>query len=332
MNGPLRFGIISFAHLHAASYARCLQTLPETRLVAISDDEEPRGQTWAAQLGVPFHAGYHDLLRRDDIDVVVVTTPNAGHAAATIAAAQAGKHVLCEKPLTTTVADGRAMIEACRANGVALGTAFPCRYIPAVARVKEQVEAGKLGKILAVAGTNQGGMPGGWFLDPVLAGGGAVMDHTVHVADLIRWLTGAEFSEVYAEVGTLFHEIPIDDAGLLSFSLTDGTFGTLDCSWSRRPEYPTGGGVTMNILGSEGYLSVDAFSQVIQLYTDQPRARWVHWGSDMDLLMIQDFARRILADQPPAISGEDGLRAAELALGAYRSAASGQPVALPLPM
>jgi predicted dehydrogenase len=252
------------------------------------------------------------------------------HAVATINAAAAGKHVLCEKPLATTVADGQAMIAACRQAGVALGTAFPCRYIPAVARVKEQTDAGKLGKILAIAGTNQGRMPGGWFVDKALSGGGAVMDHTVHVADLIRWFTGAEFTEVYCEADTLFHDLDIDDSGLLSFSLSDGSFGTLDCSWSRLPHYPTWGGVTMNILGTDGYVSIDAFGQTLAVYTEEPRVSWIHWGSDMDYLMIQDFARRISHGQPPAITGEDGLAAAELAIAAYRSAVTHRPVKLPL--
>ncbi len=327
---PLRFGIISFAHLHAAGYARCLQANPETQLVAIADEDAQRGQEWAQRLGVPWHPNYHELILRDDIDAVIVTTENVKHAAATMDAARAGKHVLCEKPLSTTVADGRAMIEACRQAGVALGTAFPCRYLPAVSRVKEQVDAGKLGKLLAIAGTNQGRMPGGWFIDKALSGGGAVMDHAVHVADLIRWLTGAEFADVYCEADMLFHDIGIDDSGLLSFSLTDGTICTLDCSWSRLPHYPTWGSITLNLWGTEGYVSIDAFKQMIEVYTEEPRASWVYWGSDMDSLMIQDFARRVSRGEPPAITGEDGLRAVELALGAYRSAETHRAVKLPM--
>jgi predicted dehydrogenase len=327
---PFRFGIISFAHLHAAGYARCLQANPETQLVAIADDNPQRGQEWAQRLGVPWHPNYHELILRDDIDAVIVTTENVKHTNATIEAARAGKHVLCEKPLATSLADGRAMVAACQQAGVALGTAFPCRYLSAVSRVKEQVDAGKLGKILAIAGTNQGRMPGGWFIDKALSGGGAVMDHTVHVADLIRWLTGAEFADVYCEADTLFNDIGIDDAGLLSFSLTDGAICTLDCSWSRLPHYPTWGGITLNLVGTDGYVSIDAFKQMIEVYTEEPRASWVHWGSDMDYLMIQDFARRVSRGEPPTITGEDGLRAVELALGAYRSAETHQPVKLPL--
>ncbi len=327
---PLRFGIISFAHMHATSYARCIQANPDTELVAVADPDAERGQTWAGRFGVPLYTDHRELLARDDIDAVIVTTANVEHAAMTIDAAAAGKHVLCEKPLATTVADGRAMIDACARAGVFLGTAFPCRYLPAVSRVKGQVDAGKLGKILAIAGANRGWMPGGWFVDRAQSGGGAVMDHTVHVADLIRWFTGAEFAEVYAEAGTLFHDLDIDDAGLLSFSMTDGTICTLDASWSRLPHYRGWGDVSMSILGEDGYVSIDSLSQALMLSNEERGATWIGWGSDMDYLLIEDFARRVSRGEPPAITGEDGLAATALALAAYRSAETGQPVKLPL--
>jgi UDP-N-acetylglucosamine 3-dehydrogenase len=156
------------------------------------------------------------------------------------------------------------------------------------------------------------------------------MDHTVHVADLIRWFTGAEFAEVYAEAGTLFHDLDIDDAGLLSFSMTDGTICSIDCSWSRLPHYTGWGDVALNVLGEDGYVSIDSLAQVLALYTEEPRSGWVGWGSDMDTLLIADFARRVARGEPPAITGEDGLAAMELALAAYRSAETGRPVKLPL--
>ena len=84
------------------------------------------------------------------------------------------------------------MIDACKANGVLLQTAFPVRYNTTVVRAKQMIDEGKLGRILAMKGTNRGRNPGGWFVDPELSGGGAVIDHTVHVADIMRWITGAE--------------------------------------------------------------------------------------------------------------------------------------------
>ncbi len=104
-------------------------------------------------------------------------------------AAQHGVHVLCEKPIATTLEDARAMIASCERAQVKLMIAYPpVRYNTPVLRVKEMVERGAVGEVLAIRGTNHGRLPGGWFVEPELSGGGAVLDHTVHVIDLIRWI------------------------------------------------------------------------------------------------------------------------------------------------
>src|SRR5690606_1508896 len=115
------------------------------------------------------------------------------------------------------------MIEVCKENGVLLGTAFPVRFNTPFVKAKKIVEEGRLGKILAMKGTNRGKNPGGWFVDKEQSGGGAVFDHTVHVVDVIRWLTNAEVCEVYAEIGfQKFSDIPIDDSGIITMEFTNG--------------------------------------------------------------------------------------------------------------
>ena len=116
-----------------------------------------------------------------------------------------------------------------------LQIAFPVRFHPVFVELKQVLDRGDLGRILSVECTNHGSMPGGWFIDSELSGGGAVIDHTVHVIDLLRWFWGAEVTEVFAEVGdSLVHPgLGIDDAGMLSFTLANGVYGTLDTSWSR---------------------------------------------------------------------------------------------------
>jgi predicted dehydrogenase len=111
-------------------------------------------------------------------DAVIICSENVHHRALTLMAAQAGKPVLCEKPLATTPDDARAMVDACNSANVPLFTAFPCRFSPAFQTLKEAAHRGDLGEILAVRGTNRGKCPGGWFVDLALSGGGAVMDHT----------------------------------------------------------------------------------------------------------------------------------------------------------
>lgn len=323
---PLKIGMISLSHGHAYSYMHEMSSLTETVLVGIADEEPVRGKEAADKYGVPYYSDYGDLLA-SEADAVVICSTNARHAELVKASAAAGKHVLCEKPLGIDREEMREMIEACRAGGVKLMTAFPCRYLSGVVQAKEAIDRGEIGDILAMKGTNRGKMPGGWFTDRERSGGGAVLDHTVHVADLMSWFLGnAEATEVYAQVGTLFHEVDIDDAGMLHFRFDNGVFGVLDPSWSRPAAFPTWGDVTLEIIGTKGVISIDAFSQKNEVYGGQSGTHWDYWGDNMDRLMIRDFARSIIRGIPVPVTGEDGERAARIALMAYESAALGRPV------
>ncbi|NLF75763.1 MAG: Gfo/Idh/MocA family oxidoreductase, partial [Chloroflexi bacterium] len=218
-------------------------------------------------------------------------------------------------------------------HGTRLQVAFPVRFTPPVQRLKETLDQGKLGRIYGVKTTNHGRMPGGWFIDKALSGGGAVIDHTVHVIDLLRWFWQTEVTEVYAEVGyELFYPgLDIDDAGMLSFKLANGAYGTLDTSWSRPASYPTWGDVTIEVVGEQGTARLDAFRQFLQVSSNQAgMMQWVGWGSNGDLGLMRDFVGMIEEGREPSITGLDGLKALEVALAAYRSAERGAPVNLPL--
>ena len=218
----VKVGMISFAHMHAYSYASCLKELPNAEIVAIYNEDTSVADDLCRRFGGKFFDDYHKLLE-EDLDAVIVCSANADHKEHVTAAAEAGKAVLCEKPIATTVEDGQEMIEACEKAGVKFGIAFPCRYIPAVRRAKEAVESGQIGRIIGIKGTNHGSMPGGWFTQKEKSGGGAVMDHTVHVVDLWRWFLKSEVVEVYAESDTLMHQIEVDDCGILTLLLITGS-------------------------------------------------------------------------------------------------------------
>jgi UDP-N-acetylglucosamine 3-dehydrogenase len=298
----MRIGIISFAHMHAASYAQSLQEIHDLDIefTGIYDDDETRGRHYADKYGVHFYGNYQDLL--NDIDAVIVTSENAKHHAYVLAAAKAKKHILCEKPLATTLDDAKEMVEVCRENNVFLGTAFPCRFNTTILRAKQIIDEGKLGRILAIRGTNRGTNPGGWFVDPKLSGGGALMDHTVHVTDLMRWFLRSEVKEVYAEKGHFSLESPIDDTGIVTLEFKNGVFATIDCSWSRNKNYPTWGDVTLEIVGTDGTLTVDAFAQKLHVYSDVTGVKWDYWGDDMDLGLIRNFVSSIMQKTPPLVS------------------------------
>lgn len=329
----IKIGILSFAHMHAHSYAHAINALPDAHLVGVADHDADRARDCAAQYGTTAFGSYEALVAAD-IDAVVIGSENARHRELTELAAAAGRHVLCEKPIATTVADGEAMIAACREAGVQLMTAFPCRFSPAMVRLKSAVEEGAIGPVRGIRGTNRGRCPFGWFVDRSLSGGGAVIDHTVHVTDLMRWLLGSEVRDVYAEIGNGLHHQEWDDTGFLTMEFENGVFATLDTSWSRPKAFPTWGDVTMSVVGESGVINLDMFSQNLIQYSDRTGGvggvggvTWEHWGSNIDLLMIQAFVDAIQGDKPVPVTGEDGLRATEVALAAYRSAEAGRPVA-----
>ncbi len=323
-----RVGIISVAHMHALSYANALNTLG-VGVAGVYDTDAARGAEMAERFGTRFFDEL-DTLLAEGLDAVIVCSENAKHRVHVEAAAGRVPHILCEKPIATTVEDAQAMIDVCKAAGSKLQIAFPVRFAPPVQRLKDLLKSGTLGRLISAKCTNHGRMPGGWFIDKEKAGGGAVIDHTVHVMDVLRWALGTEVTEVYAEVGHgLLHDTEIDDAGMLSFSLENGMYGTLDTSWSRPENYAIWGDVTLEILGERGLVRVDAFKQTLTL-TSAPahKTEWVGWGSDADLGLVQDFLEMIQTGREPSITGEDGLKALEVALAAYRSADIQKPVSL----
>jgi len=327
----VKIGMMSFAHMHAGSYAHSIVTRTDTEMVGIADHDPARAQRMAQQFGTRAFESYEALLAEPGLDAVVVCSENVRHRALVELAASAGKHVLCEKPLATSIADGEAMIAACERAGVQLMTAFPCRYSPIMQRMKAVLDGGDAGRVLAMRGTNRGRNPGGWFSVPAESGGGATMDHTVHVTDLMRWILQDEVKEVYAEVSNGISHANFDDVGFLSLTFQKGVFGTLDASWSRPKTFPTWGDVTLDVITEKGTLSMDMFAQNLVLYSDKSNSvSWHNWGGNMDDGLVAAFAKAVAEGSPVPITGEDGLRAAEVAFAAYRSAETQAPVALPL--
>ena len=316
----LRVGLVSWAHVHAPGLARTLAALPQVEFVGSCDE------TGAAHDGRT-HPSLEALLKESE--AVVLASTNAAHRRYTLDAAAAGVHVLCEKPLATTVADARAMLDACRDARVQLGVALPVRSSPAMVALKDAIESGRLGVVRAVRATNPGQYPGRWFGDRREAGGGAAMDHTVHVADALRWLLADEVVRVHAELGSFLYGLPVEDCGLLTLDLSRGAFASIDCSWSRPQTYPTWGGVTMHVVGERGTVDVDVFRQSLTHYDDAAGVtKLVGWGDDLNTLMVGSFVDAIIAGRPVPISGEDGLRSLEVVVAAYRSAELRRPVAI----
>ncbi|ELZ32615.1 dehydrogenase [Halogeometricum pallidum JCM 14848] len=325
----VRIGICSTAHLHADSYAAALSEHPDAEVVGVTDVGErvADARAKAEEYGVEF-------LEPDELlaaaDGIVVCSTNADHLAWVERAADAGVDVLCEKPLAPSVSEARAIAEAGREAGIHVGVAMPLRFSQPVRNAKTAMEDGLLGDLRFLSGTNRGQMPGSWFVEEAESGGGAVTDHSVHLVDVVRWITGEEIEEVYAETATRFHDVDVEDVNFLSMQLTDGTEFVLDGSWSKPDEWDFWGDATLRLVGTEGVVSVDCFDQKIKQTrdTEEPGIRSIYWGSNPDEGLVTDFVEAVAGDRPPLKTAADAVNDVLVVEAAYESVERTAPVAV----
>ncbi|MCF3118674.1 Gfo/Idh/MocA family oxidoreductase [Streptomyces arenae] len=336
----MKVAVLSFAHVHAAGYLRLLSRMPGVEVLGCDPDTgraapgEVRGRTLADELGVAYAQTYEEAFAWGP-DAVVVCSENAHHRPLVEQAAAHGVDVLCEKPLAATVEDGEAMVAACRAAGVRLAVAFPVRFSPAYAAVKAAVASGEAGRVLAVDGANNGALPTRarrWFAEPELSGGGALMDHTVHIADLLDDLFGATAPvEVYAQTNNLLYadEVAVETSGLVSVTYADGTVATIDCSWSHPRSHHSWGGLEVTVVGERATLEMDAFDQKVHGFSER-RGQGVElpFGVDLDERMLRAFLYGPEEGGMDVADGEGGLRTLRIVAAGYASARSGVPVAV----
>jgi predicted dehydrogenase len=318
----IRIGVASFEHMHAKSYTRQASLMENVELVGIYDGDEYRGTEMASLFHTTYYSSYDDLLDAG-LDGVIICTNNRDHAPFVVKAAARKVNILVEKPFAVNLEDAEAMLSACKENGVRIMNAFPLRFNPNIIEAKKEIDEGKIGNILCITGINHGKIPSGWFLDRTLSGGGGIMDHTVHLADLIRWFSASEYKNVYCEGGCLLHDKGIDDTGLVMAEMENGVFATIDCSWAHHANYPIWPQVDMEIIGTKGVLEVKAFAQVNH-YVDEAQGKIedISWDEGGDEGLVREFVDVCATGREPLASGLDGARALEVTDGAYRSLAS----------
>jgi predicted dehydrogenase len=323
----VRIGILVPAHVHTGSYVVCLKRNPNAELVGLWDDDIARGETYAKSKEIPFFSDFDTLMAQ--VDAVAITSENLRHGELIERAASHGKHILCEKPLAASEQEEIRIRQAVESSGVRLMTAFPCRFSPAFQRLIDRVTAGEIGSIQAICSTNRGTCPGGWFTEPEKSGGGAMIDHVVHVADLLRVLLKSEPARVQAQTGNNMYGKDWDDTAMVTIEFQNGVFCTLDSSWSRPTGYKTWGDVRMNVVGDSGVIELDMFGPGVDVYSNEGKSHIsAGYVSDLDYMMFDEFVQSIIGNREPSIGMHDGLQAARVAIKGYESARLGQPVSV----
>ena len=354
MTEKIRIGVIGCGagRFHAQQYA----SMPDVELVALAGLEPDRCRQIAEQHHIPHVYGdYAELVARPDVDGVSVCVPNHLHAPMTIAALEAGKHVLVEKPLAASVAEGEAMAEAAARTGRVLMTVFNRRFRNDSQIVKRHVEAGALGQIyFARTGwlRDQGipGGAGGWFTDKARSGGGCLIDLGVHMLDLALWLMGQPRVEsvsaaTRAALGPrgrgLFpgyrqgegDTFDVDDFVAAFLRLESGATLALEVSWAGYIE--KGDRFFVQLWGDEGGATMDVLNYTTQdtlrIYTDVHGTRTEirpQTAGEYEKSVNHEFVRAIRLGRALSPTVEEGLQILRVIEAIYRSAEVGREVML----
>ncbi|MDD9267744.1 Gfo/Idh/MocA family protein [Paenibacillus sp. GCM10023248] len=341
MDKKVRFAVIG-AGVIAPSHAKAIAGNSEAELVAVADVEPDKANKLAEDFSIPYvYRDYQELLKRDDIDAITVAVPSGYHAEVVIAAAEAGKHVLVEKPLDITADSMTRMISACRQADVKLGCVFQRRVTEASIVAKQAIESGKLGKLVLGDAYQKSyrspqyyksaGWRGTWAID----GGGALMNQGVHGIDLIQWLMG-DVHSVFAYSSALVREIEVEDTAVAVVKYKSGAFGVIQGTTSVYPGQET----RFELHGEKGTIIFDdsgfkqwkfadheeAMPQVVPRVGASSDPAQI--ANDGHFILVDDLIQAIRENRDPLVSGEEGRKAVDLILAIYESARTGKEITL----
>lgn len=325
---PFRWGVVGLGRIAETAIAPGIAELEGHELAVVVSRDQGKADRFAAAHGGARGTTSFEQMLEADVDAVYICTPNALHAEQVAAAAAAGKHVLCDKPLATSEADAEKAVEACRSAGVRLGLMFQTRRFEGMTEAADLVRGGSLGRVVMAqvemsAGRN---LPKGWRTDPSLAGLGTINNIGVHAFDLLRYLLGAEVDEVSAMVDREVEAVDTAAAVLLRFH--NGTLAYVNANQAvpyARDDvaiYGTDGrvlGRNLTRWGRQGTLVVTTGDGETQTPADT---------SGGYRATLRDFARSVAAGEDPSPSGLDGLRSVQLTSAIASSLDSGRVVRL----
>ncbi|MCP0885772.1 Gfo/Idh/MocA family oxidoreductase [Ligilactobacillus sp. WILCCON 0076] len=315
----MKIGILGIAHMHVNSYVDILKK-QGVKIVGVYDHNEVAGNNFCQQEGLEFYPSLEELLNLD-FDAVLICSENVYHKELSLKACSAKKHILVEKPMALNSKDCLEMIVAAKKENVQLMVAHPVRFSKPVRDLKKIVDKKMLGCVISINTSNHGKNPGGWFINPVLSGGGALIDHTVHILDTINYLFGLSPKYVSAFYKKSDPSLQVEDSGLVGISFSDGVILSLDTSWNRPKSYPVWGDAVLEVVFEKGYVIIDGFGRKMKFFDNQSmEISEVFYEEDMDSLMIDGFIEAIKNNTAVPVTGEDGLYTVKIAETALKSA------------
>ena len=327
----MRVGLIGCGDIGRVRASAVSQT-PDAKLTVVSDLEGKRASGIASQFGAAVAPDWKSLVRRDDVDVVIVSTPPSVHAEMCIEALGAGKHVMCEKPLARTPNECRRIIEAAESAGRVLATGFNYRFYPSILKAREVLDSGLIGTldhVRSYSGYSAAEHSHGWLHDVEVMGGGALRDNGIHLIDLTRYFLG-EVAEVKGfATENVWNFKGCEDNGFALLRSTEGRVATVQASWTEWRKYR----FLIEIYGSRGCIRASCFPMITEvtwsaslggrtnrkthyfpmthLWEKLKSYRWV--VAQSFVREMQAMRRAIKGERTALADGLDGLRTVEIA-------------------
>jgi UDP-N-acetyl-2-amino-2-deoxyglucuronate dehydrogenase len=342
----VKVGIVGcgkIARVHATS----LVNLDEADFVAVCDMDGERAKAFADQYGVPqVYTDMHQMLHSGEVEAIMCCTPHPIHERVVVAAAEAGVHVLCEKPMAITLDEADRMIAAADQAGIAFGVIFQRRWWPAAQRIRAAIDAGQLGKLtlgecaVKIWRSEEYFASDPWRGKWATEGGGVLMNQAVHAIDQFAWFMGKPV-EVVGRYATLRHGnyIDVEDTAVATVVFEDGGLGTIQAASTFQPGF----GFRVAVHGDNGAsASVWERNEGEQGITDvwtivgeeDQMAGWLEAESGgigfpgFHAQQIQDFLQAVRDGRQPAVTGRDARTSLAIILAIYESSRTGQPVKL----
>lgn len=319
----LNIGVIGLGEIGAVHCDALLQ-IPQAKLLAVADIDETRAKQIALQTGAQPYQNYQELLAREDIDAVIIATPDHLHKEPCIQAAKAGKHILVEKPLAMTLEDSMAILGAVEKANVKLMVGFTLRFFPQYQHAKASIEKGELGNLISLFARRTNLITQSRRLKGRT---GVLFFLGIHDFDVLRWMVGADAEEIFCISGK--HDrspYAVEDETFTTIRFENGVIACAHIGWCIPEGHPTGFDFKLDITGTKGLLNLDMVRQGVEKHV----AGQTSFPPMASPLIAEDrsFVEAVLYDKEVPVTGEDGLRAVEMTLAALESIKTGKPVNL----
>jgi predicted dehydrogenase len=317
----LKFGLVGCGDISRKRVAPALRDLPNCELVAVSRADFGKAESFAKEFGArKWYRDYSELIADDEIEAIYIATPVHLHAEQAIAAAEAGKHVLCEKPMAMNVDECDQMTAACQANNVKLGIAYYRHFYPAIKRIKEIIADGEIGhpviaQINAFERFNpEPSSPRHWLIEKAQAGGGPMFDFGCHRIEVLLNILGPITGTAGVLTKVIF-ERQVEDTGIAVFQFERGTLGVLSITHAARQSQDT-----VAIFGSEGSIQVESLNEgTVAIRTPAgDRVEKLPPDENLHQPLINDFAQAVIGGREPKVDSGIGREVARIEAEIYR--------------